>query len=355
MSAPSWWLSMPLLAIFGVVLDGLFGEPRRAHPLVGFGRCAEAIERVFNSQRKWPTFCRIAGVAAWFILVIAPVAAAFALTDTDTLPWPFAYLVHCVLLWFALGAHSLYAHLLPIQRALETHQLDAARCLTARIVSRETSRANETEIARAAIESTLENGNDAIFGALFWFALAGGPGALAFRLINTLDAMWGYQTPRFFHFGWTAARIDDIANYVPARLTALSYALCGDAQTALRCWRTQARKWRSPNAGPVIASGAGSLNVACGGAARYHGIDEMRPILGAGHAPQAIDIARAVRLVRRALRLWLIAFTVIAALFVLFSREQHRIAIAEKTVALFNRVPVCETDGLHARKGRHEH
>src|SRR5260363_11334 len=120
----------------------------------------------------------------------------------------------------------------------------------------------------------------------------------------------------------------DLANYVPARLTALSYALCGDAQTALRCWRTQAREWRSPNAGLVIASGAGSLNVVCGGAARYHGIDEMRPLLGAGHAPQAADIGRAVRLVRRALRLWLAVFTVIAALFVIFSREQHRIPIA---------------------------
>src|SRR5260364_273875 len=122
-----------------------------------------------------------------------------------------------------------------------------ARRLTAHIVSRETSRTGETEIARAAVESTLENGNDAIFGALFWFALEGGPGALAFRLVNTLDAMWGYYTPQFFHFGWAAAKIDDLANYVPARLTALSYALCGDAQTALRCWRTQAREWRSPN------------------------------------------------------------------------------------------------------------
>lgn len=344
---------MPFLAIFGVVLDGLLGEPRRAHPLVGFGRCAEAIERVFNSQQKWPTFCRIAGIAAWFILVAAPVAAAFALTDA--LPWPFAYPAHSVLLWFALGARSLYAHILPIQRALQARQLDAARRLTAQIVSRETSRAGETEIARAAVESTLENGNDAIFGALFWFALAGGPGALAFRLVNTLDAMWGYQTPRFFHFGWAAAKIDDLANYVPARLTALVYALCGDAQTALRCWRTQAREWRSPNAGLVIASGAGSLNVVCGGAARYHGIDQMRPLLGAGHAPQAADIARAVRLVRRALRLWLAVLTVIAALFVIFSREQHRIPIAEKTVALFNRVPVRETDGLHAGKGGHEH
>ena len=150
----------------------------------------------------------------------------------------------------------------------------------------------------------LENGNDAVFAALFWFAVAGAPGVLLYRLSNTLDAMWGYRTPRFLYFGWAAARIDDVLNYIPARLTAMTYALLGHTRLALRCWQQQAPAWDSPNAGPVMASGAGSLNIKLGGAARYHGNLEERPALGAGQAPQAADIDRAMTLVKRGAWLW---------------------------------------------------
>ena len=132
-----------------------------------------------------------------------PVAIAAWLTTV--LPWPFAAALHIALLWFALGAKSLADHVAPIAAALLRHDLGAARALTARIVSRDTSDADEGALSRAAVESALENGNDAIFGALFWFVVAGGPGALLFRLANTLDAMWGYRTPRFLTFGWAAA------------------------------------------------------------------------------------------------------------------------------------------------------
>jgi adenosylcobinamide-phosphate synthase len=313
-----------LLAWAGVVLDRLLGEPRRAHPLVAFGRAAQALERRFNPDRDATSArgyaapstrlqrmrARSAGVAAWLIAVAPPVALSVALTRN--VPQPAAWALHAGLLWFALGARSLADHVAPIERALRAGQLDAARNLAARIVSRGLSQAGEVAVARAAVESTLENGNDAIFGALFWFALAGGPGALAFRLVNTLDAMWGYRTPRLRWFGWAAARLDDVANYVPARLTALGYALCGDARAALRCWRTQARAWDSPNAGPVMASGAGSLHVLCGGAARYHGVDEARPVLGTGRPPRASDVGGALRLVRRTLLLWLGALTALS-------------------------------------------
>jgi adenosylcobinamide-phosphate synthase len=191
-----------------------------------------------------------------------------------------------VALYAALGARSLSTH--RADRRCPDARRPARRApLTARIVSRDTADADAEALARAACESALENGNDAIFGALFWFLIGGAPAVIVFRLANTLDAMWGYRTPRWLMFGWAAARIDDVLNLVPARLTALSYASLGATAQALRCWRTQARAWSSPNAGPVMAAGAGAVGVALGGGARYHGEWEERPPLGAGDAPAA--------------------------------------------------------------------
>ncbi|QBQ98656.1 adenosylcobinamide-phosphate synthase CbiB [Paraburkholderia pallida] len=306
-------LSLPAtaaLAVAGVTVDRWIGEPRRAHPLVAFGALASRIEKRLNTGRRG----RPLGLLAWLAAVAPPVALAALLCAV--LPWPLAWALHVALLWFALGARSLEEHIAPIARALAERDLVAARELTARIVSRDTANADATALSRAACESALENGNDAIFGALFWFALAGGPGALAFRLANTLDAMWGYRTPRFLRFGWAAARIDDVLNWIPARLTATSYALLGDTRVALRCWREQAPRWESPNAGPVMAAGAGSLNVLLGGAAVYHGAVEQRPALGAGAPPRAEDVTAALRLVERTTILWLAVLLALAFLSV---------------------------------------
>jgi adenosylcobinamide-phosphate synthase len=210
-----------------------------------------------------------------------------------------------LILYFTLGLHSLAAHTRPIATALNAKDLPTARAQLARVVSRDTAALDETGIARAAVETVLENGNDAVFATLFWFALAGAPGALAYRLVNTLDAMWGYKTPRFYAFGWAAARLDDALNYLPARLTALTYALFGKTRQALSCWHQQAPQWDSPNAGPVMAAGAGALDVQLGGAAIYHGQKEIRPQLGAGPAPVAADIDRALTLIHKGVWLWL--------------------------------------------------
>jgi adenosylcobinamide-phosphate synthase len=216
-------------------------------------------------------------------------------------------LVDIALLYFALGARSLSDHAVAVRQALATGQLDLARQRVGWIVSRDTTPLDPTGIAKATVETVLENGNDAVFGAIFWFALFGGPGALLFRLANTLDAMWGYRNERFQAFGWAAARLDDALNWLPARLTALTYAVLGHTGNALKCWRQQAPKWDSPNAGPVMAAGAGSLVLQLGGAAVYHGKEEQRPALGLGAAPQADDIDRALRLVKRGLAVWLLA------------------------------------------------
>jgi adenosylcobinamide-phosphate synthase len=294
---------LPLL-FAGVVLDWLLGEARRWHPLVGFGKLAAACERGLNRgrHRRWK------GCAGW-LLVVMPLVALCGLAAGEAGLW-----LHAVLLYFSLGLRSLRDHTRPIAQALEAEDLPAARMLVARIVSRDTAQASGGDLAKATVESLLENGNDAVFGTLFWFIVAGGPGALLFRLANTLDAMWGYRTSRFLEYGWAAARIDDALNWLPARLTAMSYALLGDTRRAYRCWRKQASQWSSPNAGPVMAAGAGALCVELGGVATYDGVMELRPSLGNGSPAQPADIERAWKLVMRSVYLWFIAVAVVAFL-----------------------------------------
>ena len=292
------------LMVAGVLLDLLLGEARRFHPLVGFGNIAIWLERRLNLGGA--RFLR--GVLAWLLAVVPP--SLLAWQALAVIPPGGVLTMHALMLYFALGLRSLHDHNLPIAQALMQGDLLQARLLTARIVSRDTSQASEMELAKASTESLLENGNDAVFGTLFWFAVAGGPGAVLFRLANTLDAMWGYRTPRLRQFGCTAARMDDAFNYLPARLTALSYTLLADGSTGIRrawqCWRAQAPAWSSPNAGPVMASGAGALGLSLGGPAIYHGEVEQRPPLGDGPEACGADIARAWRLVVRTTALWLV-------------------------------------------------
>ena len=292
--------SPPITALAATLLDRLLCEPRRFHPLVGFGRWALALENTLQPlATAYSLAQRLIGILAW-TLAISPWLALAVWLRTQ-LP----LLVDVLLLYFALGAQSLAEHAEAVAAPLAAGQLEHARERVARMVSRDTLALDAHGVARAGVESVLENGNDAVFGALFWFAVAGGPGALLFRLANTLDAMWGYRTPRYLHFGWAAARIDDLLNYLPARLTALSYALLGQTRNALDCWRKQAGAWDSPNAGPVMAAGAGALGLLLGGSASYHGSSEIRPALGCGAAPVAADVRRAVGLVRHTQWLWL--------------------------------------------------
>jgi len=295
---PTLWL--PLAAIAGVLLDRLLGEARRWHPLVGFGALADAVEAALN---RGP-LRKMRGLLAWALIVLPWVGLAFWGRRDDFIGW----LIDVLLLYFALGGRALAEHAERVGRDLAAGDLPAAREHVGWIVSRKTSDLDESGVAKACVESTLENGNDALFGALFWFMLLGGPGVVLFRLANTLDAMWGYKNPRFLHFGWAAARLDDVLNYLPARLTALSYALCGQTRRALACWRRQAPIWDSPNAGPVMSSGAGSLGLALGGPAIYHGQLEERPILGEGRPARGDDIPRALALVRRSIALWLVLY-----------------------------------------------
>ncbi len=302
-----------LLMVAGVLLDLMLGEARRWHPLVGFGNLATTLERRLNrgGQRFWR------GALAWALAVLPLTTLAALLVQLPGVNGALPWMAHATMLYFCLGLRSLRDHNLPIAAALAQSDLPNARLLTARIVSRDTTSASEVELTKASAESLLENGNDAVFGTLFWFIVAGGPGAVLFRMANTLDAMWGYRTARLLQFGCTAARIDDALNYIPARLTALSYVLLAPGlQGKLRawqCWRTQAPAWSSPNAGPVMSSGAGALGVQLGGAAIYDGEVEQRPPLGKGQPATGADISRAWRLVAHTTALWLAVACAVAA------------------------------------------
>jgi len=298
-------MSTALAMVAAVLLDAWLGEPKRCHPLVAFGRLVRWIEsRLYGDRRS-------AGVLAWCAAVLPVMAIASASAIAG--PW-LRFALDVVVLYLAIGLRSLGEHAMPVAQALRAGDLADARATVGRMVSRDTDALDASHVAAAATESVLENGNDAVFGALFWFVLLGAPGAVLYRLANTLDAMWGYRTSRYERFGWMAARADDVLNFVPARLTALSYVLLGDAQRAWRSWHAQASLWDSPNAGPVMAAGAGALGVQLGGAAPYDGVWESRPALGEGDLPDANAIVRALGLVRRSVILWLLVLVACSAL-----------------------------------------
>ncbi|WP_183167235.1 adenosylcobinamide-phosphate synthase CbiB [Azomonas macrocytogenes] len=295
-------MTLGLILCAGVALDAVLGEPQRGHPLVAFGRLANALERRGN-RAPAQSAARLYGLLCWCLAVLPLTFLAWLASQVPYLGW----LWEILLLYAALGLHSLDEHVRPVAQALRQNDLPQARLRVGRLVSRDTRELDAAGVARAATESTLENGADAVFASLFWFAVAGAPGVVLHRLANTLDAMWGYRTPRFERFGWAAARLDDALNYIPARLTALTYVLLGRRpRLALHCWRRQAPLWDSPNAGPVMAAGAGALGVSLGGPAIYHGERHERPLLGDGLAPTARDIGRALRLVHKGVGLWLL-------------------------------------------------
>jgi len=356
-------MSLPLTVLAAVLLDRCFGEPQRFHPLAGFGNLAQWLEkRVYRATR-------LSGVLAVCIVLIPLVFLAYLAQRAGG----FGTLFSIVVLYFAIAPRSLAEHAGRVAAAFSAGDLPAARQAVSRMVSRDTSQLNENGVAKATVESVLENGNDAIFAALFWFVVAGLPGVVLYRLSNTLDAMWGYRNARYNEFGWAAAKLDDALNFIPARLTALSYTLfCSSPDkpirgfptkhsrvrslfgvkgwlggvsglrsaaavsqvkvetpsnsplsggepsqhcSALHCWRSQASLWDSPNAGPVMAAGAGALQVQLGGAASYHGVNEVRPLLGCGAEVAACDIPRAVALVQRVLWVWVTLIFVVSGMW----------------------------------------
>ena len=302
--------------LLALLLDKCFAEPKRFHPLVGFGHLANSLEKTLNTG-SWR---KARGCVALALAILPLVGLAYYLQQILAEYTVLMLILSAAIVYLAIGWQSLLQHAEAIRAPLCQQDLAAARQALAMIVSRDTEQLDESEIAKGCCESLLENGADAIFSALCWFLLAGIPGVLMYRLSNTLDAMWGYKNPRFKEFGWAAARLDDLLNYLPARLTALSYACVGNFRQAIASWRAQASSWKSPNAGPVMAAGAGAINTALGGDASYFGESQQRAALGpsenAANMASAQTIAKACALVNRALMLWVTCIV----LFTLFSR-----------------------------------
>lgn len=301
-------MDVAIVILAALILDHLLGEPRRWHPLVGFGTLTQRVEIQANDPAASHATLKIRGSLSLALLVL-PLTAVTAYVSSGYNSY---FIFESFILYLTLGARSLIEHAQRVTDALSLKQLDEARIFTRYLVSRDTDTLTETELSRATIESTLENGNDAIFAPLFWFAIGGAPAALCYRLCNTLDAMWGYRTTRYQYFGWAAARLDDVLNYLPARLTALTYACLGHFRIALQCWRTQASQCKSPNGGPVMCAGAGALALQLGGPTVYHGKLENCPLIGCGERPQASDIMLATRLVQRGIGLWLLIICLLA-------------------------------------------
>lgn len=274
--------------VLGVVLDAFLGDPRRWHPVAGFGRVAGAVERCVYADSRWR------GIVHAGVLVGGAGAVGVVLEKVSRRPVVHA-LTTAGVTWAVLGGTSLGREGLVMARVLERGDLAAARERLPHLCARDPNGLDAAGVSRAVVESVAENTSDASVAPLVWGAVAGIPGLLMYRAVNTLDAMVGYRNPRYERFGWAAARLDDAANWVPARVTGALVVACSGSG-AWRVLRRDGRKHPSPNAGRVEAAFAGALGVRLGGVNAYGGRVERRPEMGDGRAPEVRDIRRAVRL-----------------------------------------------------------
>ncbi len=283
--------------LLGVAADGAFGDPRRRHPVAGFGKAAERVERVLYRDHK------LSGVVHAAVLA-GGAAGIGVLVERAGRGRPVRQILGtAAATWIVLGGRSLAVEGASIGRELDAGQLDAARERLPHLCGRAPAKLDADGLARAAVESVAENTSDAVVAPLVWGAVAGVPGLLGYRAINTLDAMVGYRSPRYRRFGWAAARLDDLANLLPARLAAMltvagAPVVGGSWRGAWQTWHHDAAAHPSPNAGRVEAAFAGALEIRLGGRTVYdHGIEE-RPVMGDGRMPDAGHVTRAVELSR---------------------------------------------------------
>lgn len=274
-----------LAAAVGVLADRALGEPPVSpHPVAAFGQGMRAFERGHYADR------RAAGIGHTTVGLAAGVAAGLGVRST------------AVATYLAVAGRSLADAAAEVSAALDAGDLGRARRLLPTLVGRDPTDLDEKEIARAVVESVAENTVDAVVAPAFWGAVAGAPGALGYRAVNTLDAMVGHRSARYLRYGWASARLDDLAGWLPARFTAALVAMARPSAAA-EVWRTvrrDAAAHPSPNSGVAEAAFAAALGLRLGGISYYAAADrvELRPGLGSGRPPEPGDIARAIDLSR---------------------------------------------------------
>jgi len=280
--------------------DGLFA--RIGHPVTWLGRLIALLDARWNRSADLSSKRRAAGAVA--ALIVIALASGLALAVQAALPSSWGgIIVMGILAWPFIALRSLYDHVAAVARALRSGDVPAARGAVSKIVGRDPAQLDEAGIARAAIESLAENTSDGIVAPVFWGTLFGLPGIIGYKAVNTLDSMIGHRTERHEAFGWAAARIDDLANVIPARLTGLLFAvLSARPSDAISCMARDARRHRSMNAGWPEAAMAGALDVRLCGPRYYHGELADEPWLNGGaRDPSADDIERGLSLYSRAM------------------------------------------------------
>jgi adenosylcobinamide-phosphate synthase len=280
--------------LLGFAADRLVGDPRRYHPVAGFGQTAAALEKgLYADSRRNGTVHAAVLVGSTTVLGLA--------AERLTRRHPILHTaVTAAATWTVLGARSLDREAETMAALLEEKDIPAARDRLSHLCAREATDLEADELARATVESIAENTSDACVAPLLWGGVLGVPGLLGYRAANTLDAMVGYKSPKYLNFGWASARLDDVLNLVPARVCALLTGLAaGRVQETMRVWRRDAPKHPSPNAGPVEAAFAGALGLTLGGTNSYGTYAEDRGTLGDGPAPTVADVRRTAALARR--------------------------------------------------------
>lgn len=292
-----------------MMVDALLGWPlwlfaRIGHPVTWLGGLISAIDTSWNRPSDPPAFRRAAGLAGALVVIALAVALGWVLQSL--LPLGLIQLVLVgVLAWPLIALRSLHDHVVAVANPTRAGDIAAAREAVSRIVGRDPATLDEAGVARAAIESLAENASDGIVAPVFWGALFGLPGILGYKAINTLDSMIGHRSERHEAFGWAAARIDDVANFIPARLTGFLFVLLAPRRSeALSCMTRDARRHRSPNAGWPEAAMAGALGVRLSGPRIYHGsITNELWLNEAARDPLAADIDRGLTVYRRTMLL----------------------------------------------------